>query len=945
MGADDPPGTASDRQLDDLFVAQVAGVDHRQADAAQEFHLLLVERAVARQGVGAALVRPLEAVVRGRGQVAEDEVVKVAFAVNDADLLAPDLVQDDPEVLPPLQGVGSEEAQEAHELDLEADRTVDVEVPVPRVDLGPAGAVEVRDEVREVVGVEVGEDDVLDVVLAQAEPRQAGGDAASEVEDEAQVRHLDEDGRGRAFGFELTGAGAEEQEAFAHGGSLSRLLGALSEPGHPPALQGPLQLFASSNVYVHQAAQGRRDEEICMHASIRLLRYTIRQLVKNPGSSAVAVVTMALGISLTVSMFSIIDGVLLKGLPFEEGEEIVAVWGTNPERDIQRTGISHHDLVELREQQTSFEGLAGTTGGTFNLSDEGLPDRYNGGWVSANAFDLLGVKPLIGSGFEPAHEQPGAERALLLGYHVWQQRYGGDADILGRVVRVNSEPATIVGVMPEGFQFPGEDEVWLPLVLEVHERPRGVDSPMVTVFGRLKDGGTIDGAASDLATIARRLAEEYPETHQGNSITVEPFVSSFLGEETILLLGVMMSAVVLVLLVACFNVTNLLLGRAFARSRELAIRSALGARRWRTVGLILTESALIAASGAVLGMGLAHFAVRALNDAIVVTDPPFWFDIALSGRVLLFTTAVTALSALAAGFVPALQASRSDVSQVLQDTVRGTTSWRIGWISRSLVVAEVAISCALLVAAGLMVRSVLAIQSYDLKFDSSNLLTARVGLFEGDYPEESEWLTFFERVQERVGARPEVEVAAIGTVVPVETEIGSPRTRFERLGESYEAPFQMPLARLTAVSPGYFETIGVAILAGRDFTAADREGSAAVAIVNQDFASKEWPGKNPIGQRVNLWRGEEKEAEDPGWVEVVGLVPDLRFADFDNDDDQEGIYVPLTYQPPRFAWIIVRTHTDPLQLTDTLRRTVLELDPNLPLYFVNSMEQVLHRTM
>lgn len=682
-----------------------------------------------------------------------------------------------------------------------------------------------------------------------------------------------------------------------------------------------------------------------MHAIIRLLRYTLRQLAKNPGSSAIAVLTMALGISLTVAMFSILDGVMLKGLPFKEGDEIVAVWGTNPERDIRRMEISHHDFVELRKQQTSFEGLAGSTGGTFNLSDVGLPDRYEGEWVSPNTFDLLGVKPLIGSGFEPAQELPGGERTLILSYQVWQQRYGGDPDILGRVVRVNSEPATIVGVMPEGFQFPGDTQVWLPLVLEVHNQPRGVDNPTLNVFGRLKDGVTVDTAASDLGTISRRLAEEYPETNEGTSVMVGPYVRTFLGEETILMLGVMMSAVLLVLAVACFNVTNLLLGRAFARGRELAIRTALGARRWRTVGLILTESAMIAVLGAVLGVGLAHVALKAFNDAIVVTDPPFWFDITLSGRVLLFATAVTGLAALLAGFVPALQASRGDVSQVLQDSVRGTTSWRLGWISRSLVVAEVAVSCALLIVAGLMVRSVLAIQAYDLKMDTSNLLIARAGLFEGDYPEESDWLRFFERAQERVGMQPGVQVAAIGTVAPAETEIGAPRTRFERPGETYDAPFRMPLARLTAISPRYFEAIGVPILAGRDFTSADRDGSAAVAIVNEDFAAKEWPEENPIGQRINLWRGEEREAEDPGWVEVVGLVPNLRFAEFDNDDDQQAIYVPLSYQPPRFAWFIVRTQGDPLQFADSLRRTVLELDPNLPLYYVNSMEEVLQKTM
>ena len=687
-----------------------------------------------------------------------------------------------------------------------------------------------------------------------------------------------------------------------------------------------------------------------MDSLSRNLRYAWRMLLKNPASSLVAIVAMALGISLTSSMYSIIDGILLRGLPFDHPQQLLHLERNHLARGIESMEVPHHDLADWQAQQTSFEGLAGFSGGnTVNLSGEGeLPERYNGSFISSNFLDLLRVKPLIGRGFEPGDAEPGAPAVILLGHHVWQKRYGGDPSIVGKEIRANSKPTTVIGVMPSGFRFPLNQDVWLPLVLDLSTARGDDEAPTLEVFGRLRDGITLETAASEMATIADRLARQYPESNAGISTVVKPYIHEYIDREQRTMMGVMFAAVVLVLLIACINVANILAGRASLRSRELAIRSALGSGRWQLVMQVLAESALIAVLGAGIGLVLTYYSLRAFDKSMDVTNRLFWFRFELSPQVLLFTAAVTALAAVVASLLPALQVLRPQISQVLQDSPRGSGSARAGRLSRVLVVTEVAISCALLVGSLITVRSVLAVNQYDLRIDPRGVLSARVGLFEGDYPTGEDQTRFFERVQERLLATPGVRAAAISSVIPADTAIGGgDRTRYQRSGETYDRPDQMPSARLTVVSPGYFGAFGLELLAGRDFTGADRTGSPAVALVNEDFARREWPDESPIGQRINLWRGEEAEAADPdaGWVEVVGLVPDLRFADFDNEDDQQAIYIPLAQSPQRFEWIIVKTAGDPLAFTPTLRQTVLGLDPDLPLYFVRDMDQVLTQTL
>lgn len=682
-----------------------------------------------------------------------------------------------------------------------------------------------------------------------------------------------------------------------------------------------------------------------MNTLFRELRYAFRLLRKDPGSSLVAVLAMALGIGLTATMYSVLGGVFLRGLPFEESEDLIHLEVALPSKDIDSAEVDPHDFLEWREQQESFEGLVGFRMGTVNLSDGGLAERFDGAWISADFLRLLRVSPIQGRGFEAADEILGAPPVTLLAYHVWQKRYGGDPAVIGREVRVNSEPATIIGVLPQGFRFPLLQEVWLPLQVDLSEsRSKGRS---LEVVGRLKEGVSLDQAAVEMTTIVQRLERQFPETNEGMVPLLKPYVREFIDDETILLTSVMFAAVLLVLLVACINVANLLIGRASNRGKELAIRSALGASRLAVVAQVFLEALLLASAGAVLGTGLAWVALRALDRAMVQTAQPFWIRFYLDGNVLAFTAGVTIFAALVASLLPSLQASKSSLASMLQDAGRGSTSFRLGRTSRALVVLEVAISFALLVGAALMVRSVLTAYNYDLGFETERLLTARVGLTESDYPESREWPAFYENLQTRLAARPEVESVAMATALPMDTEIGPGFSRFARTGEIYEVPQKMPWALHSVIQPGYFETLSVSVLAGRDFDLGDRTDTTPVALVNASFAEREWPGENPIGQLVDQWMGEEEEAEDPnaGVVEVVGVVPDLRFGDFLTEESQETIYVPLAQVPRRFVWVIVQTRKNPVDFVETLRSEVQSLDPDLPLYFVRPMDQVIERAL
>ena len=672
-----------------------------------------------------------------------------------------------------------------------------------------------------------------------------------------------------------------------------------------------------------------------MHSLFQDLKFGLRMLSKQPGLSFVAVLALGLGIGLTTVMFSIVYGALFRGLPFEESERLMHLERANLSANTRTVEVPQHDFEDWQRQQTSFEGLAGFYNGTVNLTGpDGRPERFSGGFVSANTFDLLRSQPALGRTFLAGEDDPGSELVVLLGHRLWRDRFAADPEVLGETVRVNGEQATVVGVMPEGFAFPLNQEVWVPLRQDSGSFDRG-EGITLEVFGRLADGVSVDQAATEMATIADRLALEYPETNEGVGVVMKTYIDEFMGDELQALLFTMLGAVFGVLLIACANVANLLLARSLSRAREVAVRSVLGASRFRVVRQMLVETLVLSSCGAVLGLALSVFGVRMFNRFIADTDPPFWIDIQVDASALAFTFALVVVASLAAGLMPALRSAKAELGETLKDENRGTSSLRLGRLGRGLVMAEIAVSCALLVGAGLMIKSIVELRQVDYPFPTEDVFTARIGLFETDYPEPADRQELFEKLEERLGAFGEHRAVGLTTDLPAS---GSSRPRIEIEGETYEDDQGLPRANYVTASPGFFEVFEAQPLAGRLFTAVDHADAPPVVLVNESFVAEFFPGESALGRRLRLGPGDTDD-EEP-WREIVGVVPDLLMNGVANRNPA-GIYHPLAQTETRFVSLAIRSATgDPMALTPKVRRVVTELDSNLPIYNVRTLPEM-----
>ena len=661
------------------------------------------------------------------------------------------------------------------------------------------------------------------------------------------------------------------------------------------------------------------------------LRYGTRLLRKSPGLSTISILALAIGIGLTTTMFSIVYGGVLRGLPFEEAERIMHLERSNVERDIQSMEVTQHDFADWRAQQRSFSGLGAFYTGTVNVSGTERAERYDGAFISANAFEILRVRPHLGRTFRQGEDMPGAEPVALIGYQLWQDRFGGDAGVIGQTIRANGVPTTIVGVMPPRFEFPFREDIWIPLTFDPIAVPRG-DGMTVEVFGRLVDGVSMDAAALEMNAIAKRLALEYPQTNEGVAAVVQPFTKEYIGDDVSAMLYTMLGAVFFVLIIACANVANLLLGRAAIRSKEIGVRTALGATRSRVIRQFLSEAVVLSLVGAALGLLIGFAGVRMFNDAIAATNPPFWIDIRIDPVVLAFVVGVALFSSIVAGTLPALQASRIDVSEILKDESRGSSSFRVGKLSRGLVIVEVALSCGLLVGAGLMVRSVTNLASIDYGFTTQDVFTARVGLPSADqgYAEPAARIRFFDDVLAKVGAIQGVTKVALTSALPLG---GGGYTQLAIEGQAYAKDTDYPGSRQLIVSPGYYDALDVKVLQGRDFGSEDRTGSLPVAIVNEGFARKLFAGENPVGRRIRFG-GAQSQNE---WRTIVGLVPDL-YVDGVENENPEAVYIPYAQSDARFMSIVARARGDVMSLTPAVRDAVASADSDIPIYFVESLE-------
>ncbi|MFL6280604.1 MAG: ABC transporter permease [Vicinamibacterales bacterium] len=668
------------------------------------------------------------------------------------------------------------------------------------------------------------------------------------------------------------------------------------------------------------------------------VRSGLRMLLKYPMLSVVAILTFGLGIGLSTTVFCVVNGGLFKGLPFPEADRIVAVVGTNPSQNQPQQPISVRDLVIWKARQTSFEKFGEYGFAPMNLSaEEGRPERFSGGLLTVAAFEAIGVRPILGRGFQEGDDRVGAEPVVLLGYNLWRDRFGGAPDIVGTTIRASGVQRTVIGVMPEKFAFPIREALWAPLTIEPDAKKRG-EEPFYQVIARLKPDVSIDEAKAQAATISGQLETEFPQTNRGRGADVVPYARTILGAEIYALLYTMLGAGVGVLLIACVNVANLLVARASLRRREVAVRMALGAGRSRVVRQHLTEVLVLATAGGAIGVVLSIFGMRWFVDALSVNPPPFWIRFDLDSRVMLFVIGVIVIASVFAGTLPALHAARVDAGAALKDDNRSATSARLGRFSAGLVVAELAVSCGLLIAAGLMIKSVVQLKTVNMPFTIQNILTARVDLPKASYPDVASSIRFFEQLLPRLRAVPGVEAATLSDGLPAAGN-GSIPVQIE--GKAYVQRSDYPLAREGIVTAGYFDTFETKILSGREFTAADTATSQAVAIVNQSFGRVHFPGIDPLGRRIKRIRPNPNEP----WLTIVGVVPDLIMEGIGNNNASPvGYYIPIPQSDvANGVRIALRTRGDAATLTPLVRSAIAELDPDLAIYEVTTMQRVIER--
>jgi putative ABC transport system permease protein len=660
------------------------------------------------------------------------------------------------------------------------------------------------------------------------------------------------------------------------------------------------------------------------------LRHAARALMRTPWFTLTAVLMLGVGLGLVMYMFGAIQSFILRPLPFAGSDKLIHVEMASPKRKDDSVEVPIHDYLAFRDAQTSVESLAAFYPGTVNLSGDLRPERYDGAFVTADTFEVLGVKPILGRGFQPGDDKPGAAPVVVLSHALWQNRFQGDGGIVGRAVRVNGKDAVVAGVMPEGFRFPVKEQVWLPLDTDVGKVKRGEGSSL-EVFGRLKPGATIQQAQAEFDGLVKQQAAAFPETSIGEIAVVKPYRDEFIGKNTRRMLFTMLSAVALVLGIACANVANLMLARAAARSRECAIRSALGASRRRIIAQTLLEAMLVALAGGGIGLWLAYVGGAATMHALASSEdpPPYWFlEYRIDGMSVAFTFGIALLAAAVAGLIPALRASSSNPALTMREGGAGQIG-AMGKLARFLVSAEIAACMVLLFTAGLNMRAVMAMSQVDGGFETAGMLTGRIGLFPSAYPAEADVVAFQEKLEQRLAEMPGASNATIASGVPT-TFSGADYVRAE--GQLVADSGDLPVMSQVSVGTRYFDTIGVRIVEGRGFTTQDRPDSDQVVVVSQAMAAKLWPGQPALGKRVGLGRA----GAEPKWRTVVGVASEV--AHDPNDAKRGAYYLPFAQSPTRFMSLILRTPGDAASMAASMRATVESVDRDLPIYWLRSMD-------
>jgi len=676
------------------------------------------------------------------------------------------------------------------------------------------------------------------------------------------------------------------------------------------------------------------------------IRIGFRVLLKEKSFCFLAVLVLGLGICGVTTQFTVVNGLVLRGFSFPHPEQLMSVGLIDPQASAQNNnfGIGNiptaQDYEDLRVAQQSFSQMAGyLSGSTINVTYKNNPQRYTGAYITEDLFKIIGVSPIMGRDFTAEDNKPGAGKVTILGNEIWKRDFNGDPNIVGQGVRINGKAATVIGVMPPNFKFPISDELWVPLYNEFPPEPRGdlrlgANNNAPAVMGRLKPGVSIDQANAEFVGLARRLAQENPKTNSTLvSASVQPLLNAMTGVQLRQQVWAMLAAVILVLLIACVNVMNMQFGRAALRAKEVAIRGALGATRWRIVRQMLTESFVVATLGAVAGVMLAFWAVDMFVRAIgTLPFPlPYWVQFKIDGPVLAFTLALTLLATIVSGLAPALVIAKGNAAEIMKEGGRGNSSRLVNAITHVLVIGQIALTAALLIVATLQIKSIRNQLNLTYGYDENAIYAARMGLMEGAYPNPDTRREFFRRAVRALRDNPQFNTAAMSSRFRMTFDA---QGQFEVDGQKYITDRDRPRGNFESVSDNYFATLGLKVLEGRDFTIDDSDAKQPVALVNASFARKYYGRESAIGHRIRIF--------NPGnplpWRTIVGVVPDtLMQGPFDQQTDSTGFFMPLlgADPAPQFCTILVRPR--PGQRADilgpALKNAVAELDSNLPTYF------------
>ncbi|MGE0862653.1 MAG: ABC transporter permease [Vicinamibacterales bacterium] len=681
--------------------------------------------------------------------------------------------------------------------------------------------------------------------------------------------------------------------------------------------------------------------EVDMDRFAQDLRHALRMLRKTPVFTAVVIFTLAVGIGANTAMFSIVNGVLLQGLPFRDAERIVDINEVERRDPTGGGAIAPASFLDWQRMSTTLEAMAAYAPRIFNVAPAaGEPERMRGAVTSTGFFDVLGVAPILGRQFTRNDAEPGQGQSVVLSYGLWQRQFSAAADVVGQLVRLNGTPYTVVGVMPATLNFPQNAQFWIPASYDVPgcggpagdpREQRGMHC--LRGIARIKTGVSLQQANAEMKTISDQLAKQYPDEASNFIAVATPLQDQLVGSARTPLL-VLLGAVACVLLIVVANVANLLMARATVRARELAIRAAIGANRSTLMRQLLTESVVIALVGGALGVLLAFWSV----DLILALDPgevPRVAPIGVDGRALGFAVILSMVTGVLFGVVPAWQASKPELQNTLKDNTRGTTGDGHRHVARAgLVLAEVSISLVLLVGAGLLFRSLMTLMDMPLGFTTSRMLTMTVAPTGEDYRSPGQFLGYWSRVLERVRAVPGVEQVALSSSLPLGGGISV--LSFQPDGKPEMPPNQQPLSYYVEASPGYFSTMGIPVLRGREFTAQDAVENPRVILISEAMARREFPDTDPIGRRFSFGSGEDGE---PQWAEIVGVVGNVRQYRADQDP-VPMTYAPYTASPSRAQNLMVRTTGDPLAAAGAVRAALQSLDPSLPVSPPRSLDAV-----